>query len=427
MNPINDDQPQAAPAPVSASETDRSRSVPAPREVPQRRSGGLSVRSGGLRPYIVGVVIGLVIALISGWPQNDPLVVREVLRDKSSLEAAKAPTVVSVYDRAIKGVVTLRAVSEEGAAIQGSGFVISKEGYIATNAHVVFIPSSDEPANSTSKTTQSLLHPAAIYIDYSNGSKGSARIVGYDPTNDLALLKAIEPLPKGVQALSLADSDAVKVGEQVVAIGAPFGQQGSVSSGIVSALDRTIPALVGNFSIRDALQTDAAVNTGNSGGPLLDMHANVIGINAQINTDSDVNEGVAFAISSRTLLDRLAKLKQGGKVEYAYLGVSTAPVSAELANKVGLTASEGVLVQQVSEGSPAEKAGVKGATASVVWFGDSIGIGGDIIQAANGKRVRSPEDLVQLIERSADGASIKLTVIDAQGDKRTRTAHLTLR
>jgi S1-C subfamily serine protease len=364
--------------------------------------------------------------MLWGPPSTDPLVIEKVVPGKhSSLRDSPAGSVSAVYEKTAPGVVVIRSLSTEGAQTQGSGFIISKDGYIATNAHVVLVPHGPL-SNNTGQAEGSLVEPSSIFVDFSDGKKDLAKLVGYDASNDLALIK-VEKLPESARALKITDSDTVRVGQQVVVIGAPFGQQGSVSTGIISAKDRVVPALVGNFSIQGVLQTDAAVNRGNSGGPLLDMQGNVIGINAQIRSDNQFNEGVAFAISSHTLLDKLTKLRQGGRVTYAYIGLTTSQVTPQLATRFKLPASRGVLVQEVLDGSPAARAGILGASDKQWWYGEQIGLGGDIIVSIDGHDIDSPADLTEYIARAHVGERVTLEVISNRGSRQRKTASLASR
>jgi putative serine protease PepD len=262
------------------------------------------------------------------------------------------------------------------AQAQGSGFVYDSDGHIVTNEHVVDGASS-------------------VSVRFSSGQTVRADVVGTDPSTDLAVLK-VDNLPSGAKALTLGDSDALQVGDGVVAIGAPFGLAETVTTGIVSALDREIQA-PNNYAIDGAIQTDAAINHGNSGGPLLDMNGRVIGVNAQIESDSGGNDGVGFAIPSSTVKSIATRLIAGGKVQHAYLGVSIEDAS-----------SGGASVSGVSSGTPAASAGVRS---------------GDVITAVDGDRVTSASDLRSEINDRKPGDKVKLT-LRRSGETETVTVTL---
>jgi S1-C subfamily serine protease len=282
----------------------------------------------------------------------------------------------------------------------GSGFVIDKEGHIVTNYHVV------EGASE-------------IEVSFSNQDTVDATLVGTDASTDLALLK-VDVEPEALTPLSLADSDAVAVGDPVVAIGNPFGLERTVTAGIVSALQREVRA-PNNFTIDHVIQTDAPINSGNSGGPLIDVDGRVIGVNSQIETaqGSTGNVGIGFAVPSNTVKTVVAQLLEDGQVDRAYLGVTLQEVNAEVAGVLRLPADEGVLVGSVQPGSPAADAGLKGGTTQVVVAGESYQIGGDMIVAVDGKDVSTVDALRDAIAAHKPGDTVELTVVHADGDRET--------
>ncbi|HEU5064184.1 MAG TPA: trypsin-like peptidase domain-containing protein [Solirubrobacterales bacterium] len=288
----------------------------------------------------------------------------------------------------------------EGGSATGSGFVIDKEGHVITNNHVV------EGATDVS-----------VKLGDSERSF-EAEVVGTDPGTDIALLKVDAPSSE-FHPLQLGRSSELEVGDPVVAIGNPFGLDRTVTSGIVSALQRNIQAPNG-FSISHVIQTDAAINPGNSGGPLINAAGEVIGINAQIATGGggNGNVGIGFAIPIDTLRANLEQLKETGEVEHAFIGISGGTLTPELAQGLNLPVEEGVLVQTVVDGGPADKAGIEGGTTSATIDGEEFRLGGDIITEIDGEKVTSVEELIELIDDSKPGDELKLTLV-RDGDEKT--------
>ena len=243
-------------------------------------------------------------------------------------------------------------LEDGGEGGQGSGFVLDDEGYIATNAHVV----TKEDDNSA--------RAERVFVQFPDGNRVPAEIVGHDPNADVALLK-VEPSGLELTPLRLGRSAGLQVGEPVAAIGSPFGEEQSLSVGVVSALDRNIQSLT-RFGIGDAIQTDAAINPGNSGGPLLDAHGRVIGINAQIKSQSGGGEGVGFAIPVDAVRRSLAELREDGRVEYGYLGVQHHdPVAAARASDSASTRRPARSCRAWSPtGPPRTRASTRGTTRS---------------------------------------------------------------
>jgi S1-C subfamily serine protease len=294
---------------------------------------------------------------------------------------------------------------EEGGTATGSGFVIDKEGHLLTNNHVV------EGAD-------------GIQVKLGNSETAyDAKLVGSDPSMDLALLDVEAPADE-LHPLRLGRSGEMEVGDPVVAIGNPFGLDRTVTSGIVSALQRQIEAPDG-FSITDVIQTDAAINPGNSGGPLINAAGEVIGINSQIATGGGGggNVGIGFAIPIDTVRGVLDQLKSSGEVEHAYLGISGATITEDLAKAVNLPVDEGVLVQEVVDGSPADKAGIEGGRTAATIEGAQAQLGGDIVTAVNGTKVASMDEIVETINEAEPGDELELTI--RRGDE-TKTVTATL-
>jgi S1-C subfamily serine protease len=313
----------------------------------------------------------------------------------------------AIYRRLSPGVVTVISLFKGGTSLledggeggQGSGFVLDGDGYIATNAHVV----TTGNGSSTRKADQ-------VYVDFSDGNRVEAKIVGADPNADVALLK-IEPAGLSLTPLSLGSSKHIVVGEPVAAIGSPFGERQSLTVGVISAVDRNIESLT-RFQIGDAIQTDAAINPGNSGGPLLNSKGQVLGINAQIKSTSGGGEGVGFAIPVDTVKRSLRELRDDGRVDYAFLGVTTFTLWPQLARRLGITAREGALIQRIESGSPADDAGLKEGDSTIDFQGQSdIPVGGDVIVAVNGTKLTRSHDLADTISGMTAGDEADLTVL----------------
>jgi S1-C subfamily serine protease len=286
---------------------------------------------------------------------------------------------------------------EGGGTATGSGFLIDTEGHVVTNSHVV------EGAERVEVTLGS-----------SDESYG-AEIVGTDPATDVALLKVDAPVDQ-MHPLALGDSSEVQVGDPVVAIGNPFGLDRTVTSGIISALQRQIQAPNG-FSISHVIQTDAAINPGNSGGPLIDTTGEVVGINAQIQTRTGGNVGIGFAIPINTARDVVDQLKADGEVEHAYLGINGGSITPDLAKALNLPVDEGVLVQEVVPGGPAEDAGLKGGDTSATIDGAEFELGGDIIVEVEGKPINGMDEVIDLVNEAKPGDKLELTVRRGKGTK----------
>jgi S1-C subfamily serine protease len=286
-----------------------------------------------------------------------------------------------------------------GGVATGSGILIDTEGHIVTNNHVVEGAEKVEVKLGSSDKTY------------------TAEVVGTDPATDVALLKVNAP-EDTLHPLALGDSSKVEVGEPVVAIGNPFGLDRTVTSGIVSALQRQIEAPAG-FSISHVIQTDAAINPGNSGGPLIDAEGRVIGINSQIETGGggNGNVGIGFAVPIDTAREVAKQIEENGKVEHAYLGIEGGSVTPQLAKALNLPVDHGVLVASVAKGGPAEKAGIEGGNTSATIEGAEVTLGGDIIVKLDGKPISEMEDLVSVIEGKKPGEDLEVTVMRGGGEK----------
>jgi S1-C subfamily serine protease len=314
-----------------------------------------------------------------------------------------------IYERDAPGVVTVLSIFGSGSAIdlgaqagQGSGFVISDDGEIITNAHVVTSGGQNNGGGNPRPARQ-------VYVEFNDRNRVPAEIVGFDPDADVALIK-VDPAGLNLRPLQLSDRDEFAVGEPVAAIGSPFGEEQSLSVGIISATDRSIDSLT-QFTVDNAIQTDASINPGNSGGPLLDAGGAVIGINQQIESASGTNSGVGFAIPVTAVRYSLEQLRESGRVEYAYLGVSTQGIWPQLNDELNLGTDMGALISDVVPDGPADDAGIQGADGRQDFQGQEIRTGGDVIIAVNRQRLQAESDLAELISRQRPGQTVTLTVL----------------
>jgi 2-alkenal reductase len=311
--------------------------------------------------------------------------------------ASEDQVLVDLYERVNPAVVniTIYAGSESGEMTplgQGSGFVYDSDGHIVTNAHVVH--GADQ-----------------IEVTFHDGLTRIAELVGEDLHSDLAVVKV--DLPEGVQPLSLGSMDELAVGQTVVAIGNPFGLSGTLTRGIISALGRTIPALT-IFSIPQAIQTDAAINPGNSGGPLLNLNSEVIGVNAQIETDgtSNSNIGVGFAIPVSIIQRVVPALATAGEYIWPWMGVSGGDVTPSLVKAMDLPVEQGAYMAEILADGPASKAGLQGASDTVTVDGRSVDVGGDVITAIDGMPVKTFDDvLIYVALSTSPGQEVTLTIL----------------
>ena len=326
-------------------------------------------------------------------------------------EGALSPR--EIYKRDAPGVVFITAnVTQEASPFApeqqgrstGSGFVIGKGGSIVTNAHVV------EGASS-------------VTVRFGDRRTAQARVAGRDPSSDLALL-LVDPNGLDLKPLELGSSKGVQVGDPTVAIGNPFGLDRTLTTGVVSALQRSIPSLQPGFTINNVIQTDAAINPGNSGGPLIDARGRVIGVNSQIETGGGGggNVGIGFAVPIDTAKEVIPQLRRGGSVQRAYLGVSTRTIDDGLA-ELNLASADGALVQTVEPDSPADRGGLHGGNSTEDVGGETVRVGGDIIKAIDGKKVRDSDDVSQIIGERKPGDRVTLQIL-RDGTRRAVTVKL---
>ncbi|HEX8871438.1 MAG TPA: trypsin-like peptidase domain-containing protein [Candidatus Acidoferrum sp.] len=297
-----------------------------------------------------------------------------------------SPAVANILTKATEYDFFMDPVPVEGA---GSGFLIDERGFILTNFHVV-------------------AGAQTIEVVLGDRSRYPARVVGADQRNDVALIK-IEPKGKKLTALPLGDSSTLQVGQKVLAIGDPFGFQSTLTTGVVSALGRTVQTSETTL-IDGAIQTDAAINRGNSGGPLINTHGQVIGINSAIYTPSGTAAGIGFAIPINTAKLIANDLMTEGKVRRAYMGVQTIPVAGWLAQALDLPAEEGLLVEQATRGGPAAAAGIHGGDRVVQAGMRRISIGGDVIVAIDGQKVSNQFDMNVVLNRKRPGDMVNVTL-----------------
>ena len=337
------------------------------------------------------------VALLGGL-EGDTTVITETASSPSPPLATNsdALSVNEIYERASSGVVQITSTSGSigGASTQpalGSGFVVDKAGHIVTNYHV--IQGADE-----------------IRVSFSNRDTVEAQLVGSDPSTDLAVLQ-VDTNASALTPLPLGDSDKVEVGDPVVAIGNPFGLDRTATSGIVSALQRLITA-PNRYTIDHVIQTDAPINHGNSGGPLLNSRGQVIGVNTQIETGGagSGNVGIGFSVPSNTVKDVVAQIMRTGRVDHAYLGISGQAVNAVVADTYNLPVAKGVLVESVTGNSGAGKAGLQGGQTQVVVAGETYVLGGDIIVSFDGKQISSIEQLRDAIAGHKPGDKVSLVI-----------------
>ena len=317
-----------------------------------------------------------------------------------------------IYRARSAGVVTLISyfdapTSPDARVGQGSGFVVAGDGTILTSAHVV---------TTAGQGTGAITRARTVYVAFADGDRVVARIVGYDLYDDVAVVR-VDPSMHALDPLPLGRSSRVVVGQPVAAIGSPFGNADSLSVGVVSAIQRSIPSLTTRYDLIDAIQTDAPINHGNSGGPLLDARGRVIGINAQIRSSGAGSgfEGVGFAVPIDSARRSMEQLLATGTVRYAYVGIKTEDLTPSIAKKFGYAATQGALVDSVVPGSGAAKAGLLAGTRNEAFEGLGVRVGGDAIVAIDGQPVRNAEDVVRIVANTLlPGEVARFTVVRGQ-------------
>jgi S1-C subfamily serine protease len=376
------------------------------------RKGALAAFLGAAA--ILGGAVAVVLADaigVGGDRTTETVVVAPPVTQGSAGETAtRVPPVLgngfdpaAIYAARASGVVTIYADIGGTGTSQGSGFVVDDGGTILTNAHVI----------TNVGESSSIRGADRVYVEFRDGERVPASIVGFDLFADVGVIRVatdahrLEPLPLG-------NSAAVVVGTPVAAIGTPFGNQSSLAVGVVSATGRSIPSLTSRYSVADAIQTDAPINRGNSGGPLLDPRGRVIGINAQIRSNSGNAEGVGFAIPINVARRSLAQLVATGRVAYAYIGIQSQDVTPGIARRFQLGAQRGALVTQVEPGTPADRAGLHGGSRESEFNGLPLTLGGDLIVRIGSTRIRGSEDVSRVVtDELAPGQTVRVTIVRA--------------
>ena len=310
-----------------------------------------------------------------------------------------------VYAETIDGVVSIRSIFGDienspatTSVAGGSGFVLADNGEIVTNAHVISDGNGDDRKAADE-----------VYVEFSSGDVLDAEIVGFDPFADVGLLKVSDDQVE-MKPLTLADSDKVAVGQPIAVIGSPFGEDQTLTTGVVSQTGRSVMSLT-DFQIEGAIQTDASINPGNSGGPMLDGNGHVIGISQQMKSGSGSSDGVGFGVPANTIKRSVEMLRDGGEPQYAYIGVSTEPLYPQLAEKLGLDTDKGAIVAEVVEGGPADEAGIRGSDQRLIFQGARYDVGGDVIVGVNGVSIERAEDLGRLVGALKPGDTARIEVI----------------
>ena len=390
------------------------------------RAGALAAVS--LVAAALGAAAVLLIGSLAGWVGGDGEVRTVVVPASPSTTGATGssravgPLLGNGFDPAriyagrSQGVVTIYSTFDDGEVAQGSGFVVSGDGHVLTNSHVV---------TNAGAETAAVRRAARVYVVFPDGDRIPGSIVGWDLFNDTGVVK-VDPDDHELVPLPLGDSSSVVVGEPVAAIGSPFGQESSLSVGVVSATRRSIDSLTSSYDVSDAIQIDAPINHGNSGGPLLDARGRVIGINAQIRSESGTAEGVGFAIPINSARRSMEQLVSTGRVAYAYVGVTTQDVTPTMAKRFGFRADRGALIQEIIEDAPAATAGLRGSSRARVFNGLPISTGGDLIVGFAGEKVEAAADIARIVtERLRPGQTVGVTVVRG-GDGKRETVRIRL-
>jgi 2-alkenal reductase len=396
-----------------------------------------------MRPPLVAVVAlvaafvggsgALLLGKATGWTDGDgETIVEPVEGADVALPAAETETDAAagavkplpgnefdpgrIYRERAAGVVTVYALfeghGEEGGlpVAQGSGFVVSRDGYILTNSHVISTAGQE-----SSDSAEEPRAASRVYVEFRDGDRIEASVVGWDVFDDVGVLK-VDPSAHALRPIPLGDSSRVEVGEPVVAIGSPFGHAGSITAGIVAATERSVDSLTSEYHLVDAIQTDAPINRGNSGGPLIDGRGIAIGINAQINSETGSAEGVGFAVPINSAVRSMEQLIATGEVRYAWAGISAQSVTPGLARRFDLPATRGAAIQDVRDGSPAASAGLRAGDQVREFAGVEIAVDGDVVVAVDGNPVQDADDVVRAITARRPGDRVQFTVL--RGERR---------
>ncbi len=376
----------------------------------------------------IGGAGALLVGKATGWTDGgeDTVILREAEGAAAVAQVETGPTgdagkplagndfdPTRIYRERADGVVTVISLFEgheeaTGGAAQGSGFVASRDGYILTNSHVITTAGETDADSAPTPARR-------VYVEFRDGDRVPAEIVGWDVFNDVGLLK-VDPGAHALRPLPLGDSRRVVVGQPVAAIGSPFGQTSTLTVGVVGATERSISSLTSRYSLVDAIQTDAPINRGNSGGPLLDARGRAIGINAQIRSETGTAEGVGFAVPINSAVRSMEQLIATGRVRYAWVGIRTQTVTPSLARRFELPAERGAAIDEVVDGSPAAKAGLQAGGGEKEFADIEFRPGGDIIVAIDGTEVETAEDVVRAVTERLPGETARFTIL--RGDER---------
>jgi 2-alkenal reductase len=360
---------------------------------------------------LLGAGAALGIGAAAGLFDSTTTVVHEAGATTTVLPAPAAATsafdAARIYAERSPGVVTVFSFTG-GTGSQGSGFVVSAGGTVLTNAHVITDAGDVAPG-------QRVRPAGSVYVEFSDHDRVPARIVGWDVNDDVGVLR-VSPSAHALTPLPLGRSAGLEVGQPVAAIGSPLGNEDSLGVGVVSAVGRSIASLTApDFQLVDAIQTDASIAHGSSGGPLVDARGDVVGITAQIRNDAGGATGIGFAVPIDAARRSLRELLARGRVAYAYAGVTTEDMTPAIARALGLkNVAFGALVDRVSAGGPAARAGLRGGSGSQEVDGQTVTPGGDVVVAVNGRQVSSADDLVRIVTNSLrPGKTADFTVVRA--------------
>jgi S1-C subfamily serine protease len=370
---------------------------------------------------LAGGVAALGIGKLTGWTDSgsSTTVVRRAGANAgtaAALPAAVGPAARplagngfdprAIYARRSGGVVTIVAGDPDtGESVQGSGFVVSPRGYILTNSHVI----------TSAGGGGGVVQPAqSVVVEFQDHDRVEASIVGWDVFDDVGLIK-VDPRRHALAPVPLGNSAAVAVGEPVAAIGSPFGNENSLAVGVVSATKRSVESLTSSFNLVDAIQTDAPINHGNSGGPLFDARGRVIGINAQIRSTSGNAEGVGFAVPINSARRSMQQLIATGHVSYAFVGIETTDLTPSLARRFGYPVRHGAVITDVVRDSPADKAGLRSGRGTQNALGVDFPRDADVVVAIAGRRVGGSEDIARIVTSLSPGDVTRFTIVRPGG------------
>jgi 2-alkenal reductase len=377
---------------------------------------------------VLGGVIAIAVAELTGWtgssstttvfratPEPAPTAATAAVGPTAKPLTGNGFSPSSIYAHRSPGVVTIVSVyghdPESAQRAQGSGFVVSLQGYILTNSHVI-----------TTAGDTAVPRPAdSVFVEFQDRDRAQAKIVGWDVFDDVGLIK-VDPSDHRLAPVPLGNSAAAVVGEPVAAIGSPFGNENSLAVGVVSAVHRSVDSLTSNFNLVDAIQTDAPINHGNSGGPLFDARGRVIGINAQIRSTSGQAEGVGFAVPINSARRSMQQLIANGSVSYAFVGVETTDLTPALARRFGYSVQRGAVVTNVVAGSPAARAGLRPGRQLASAFGLDFPRSGDVIVAIGKAPVTGSEDIARIVTNLSPGQVVRFAI-----ERRGRRLDLPLR